>query len=298
MHEVPHRRSVLDWHTRTRSYPLGERTLLLGILNVTPDSFSEGGRFDSTQAALQRALELLNEGADVLDIGGESTRPGATPVSPTAEQDRVLPVIEAILKERPGSALSIDTYHAATARRALEAGVAIVNDVSGFLWDPAMAEVCADSGCGVVLTHTRGRPGEWASQSPLGKGVLACVLEGLRERIRTAQKAGIPSEKIAVDPGFGFGKRGADNFALLGSFSELRQLGLPLLAGLSRKSFLRPKGASGFEGQEAAPSAILSATIAANTAAILAGAHMIRVHDVRAARIAADIADDVLRAQS
>src|SRR5271170_1582160 len=151
-----------DWRLRTRTLPLGRRTLIMGILNVTPDSFSDGGLFYSPQHAPQRALaqalKLLGEGADILDIGGESTRPNATPLSAEEEQSRILPVIELLLQQRPETILSIDTTHASTARRAIEAGAEIINDVSGHLWDPGMSTACAELGCGTILMHTRGRP--------------------------------------------------------------------------------------------------------------------------------------------
>ena len=160
-------RPHFDWHLRTRTLALGSRTLLMGILNVTPDSFSDGGRFLSPQAALTHALRMLDDGADLLDLGGESTRPGSTPITPAEEQSRVLPVLHAILAARPDAVLSIDTYHAETARLAVEAGAEIVNDVSGHLWDLALAsDTCAALGCGAILMHTRGRPHQWRTQRP------------------------------------------------------------------------------------------------------------------------------------
>ena len=161
-------RSHCDWKLRTRSLPLGERTVVMGVLNTTPDSFSDGGRFATPAEAIERALAMFDEGADIVDVGGESTRPGNhAPLSAKQEIDRVLPVLAGIFRHRPGSIVSIDTYHAETASAALAAGVEIVNDVSGFLWDSAMAEVCAIAGCGVVLTHTRGRPDEWRTLPPI-----------------------------------------------------------------------------------------------------------------------------------
>src|SRR5665213_1216254 len=189
-------RPRFDWHLRTRSLALGQRTLIMGILNVTPDSFSDGGHFYSTEhapeRALAQALQMLDEGAHILDIGGESTRPNAIPLSAAEEQSRILPVIEAILQQNPQAILSIDTHHATTAALAVEAGVEIVNDVSGHLWDPAMSSTCAELGCGTILMHTRGRPQDWPTQPPLPpNGVIPLVLSGLRERIEVAIAAGI-----------------------------------------------------------------------------------------------------------
>ncbi len=175
------RRPRFNWQLRTRSLALGQRTLVMGVLNVTPDSFSDGGAFLEPDAALEQALAMLDHGADLIDIGGESTRPGSTqPISSGEEQARILPVLEAILRERPQSVLSIDTYKAETARAALTAGAEIVNDISGFQWDPEMARTCAASGCGVVLMHTRGRPSEWRTQPHLSQEeVLPLVKSGL-----------------------------------------------------------------------------------------------------------------------
>ncbi|HEY4382372.1 MAG TPA: dihydropteroate synthase, partial [Acidobacteriaceae bacterium] len=180
-------RPHFDWRLRTRSLALGGRTLLMGILNITPDSFSDGGRFFSPESALQQALAMLDDGADLLDIGGESTRPGATPISPAEEQARVLPVLQAVLAARPGTIVSIDTFHAETARLAVESGAEIVNDVSAHLWDPAMSTTCAALRCGAILMHTRGRPQEWRTQPPLAPAdVVPLVLRDLKARAEAA----------------------------------------------------------------------------------------------------------------
>jgi len=294
-------RAQFEWALRTRTLPLGKRTLVMGILNVTPDSFSDGGSYATPENALTRALQMLEQGADILDVGGESTRPGSTPLPPSDEQARVLPVIRAILKQRSNTVISVDTYHAETARLAVEAGAEIVNDVSGHLWDTRMAETCAQLGCGAVLMHTRGRPGEWKMQAGLASGeVVPLVLTGLEQLARSAIAAGAVPNSVALDPGFGFGKIGAENYPLLASLSKLRELGFPILVGLSRKSFLR-LAATG-DSEPAVPNVaqekLLSATLAANTAAILAGAHIVRVHDVAEARAAADVADTTLVAAS
>jgi dihydropteroate synthase len=296
-----------DWQLRTRTLPLGKRTILMGILNVTPDSFSDGGYFYSPQHAPERAftqaLKLLEEGADILDLGGESTRPNATPLTPDEEQSRILPVIESILKQKPNTILSIDTFHAATARRAIEAGAEIINDVSGHLWDPDMSKTCAQSGCGAILMHTRGRPQDWPTLSPLpSEAVLPLVLKELAERLESATTAGILRNKIVLDPGFGFGKRLDENYPLLAHFDQLKQLDIPILAGVSRKGFLAhtlaqsPSLSILLEGATPSMDDRLHATTAANVAAILAGAHILRTHDVRPAVEAAAIADQILAA--
>ncbi len=283
-------RPQFDWQLRTRTLRLGERTLLMGIVNITPDSFSDGGRFFAEAAAVDQALRLLDEGAGLLDLGAESTRPNAAPITSDEEQARLLPVLEALLKARPAAIVSIDTYHAATARAALAAGAEIINDVSGLLWDPGMAAVLGDARPGAVLMHTRGTPQEWAQLPPLSSAeVLPLVRDGLAHSLALAVEAGLPRAHVVLDPGFGFGKIGPANFALLAGFAELQQLNLPLLAGLSRKRFLTAHLNSPTAGDREAT------TSAANVAAILGGAHLIRVHDVAAARIAAATADAVLR---
>ncbi len=226
---------------------------------------------------------------------GESTRPGKrAPLTPLAEQERVLGVIEGILAAQPEAVLSIDTWHAETARAAVSAGAEIVNDVSGFLWDAGMAAACAELGCGVVLMHTRGRPAEWATQPPLAaEDVVPLVKRELAERADAALAAGVARERIVLDPGFGFGKIGDENFSLLAGFSSFQELDYPLLAGASRKSFLL-RTLEARTGEEPGAKARLHATLAAHTAAILAGASIIRVHDVRAAVEAAAIADAIL----
>lgn len=287
-----------EWKLRTRSLQLGERTLVMGILNVTPDSFSDGGHFFSPQDAPRRALDhamaMLEEGADVIDLGGESTRPGATAISPDEEQARVLPVLEEILRERPSAVVSIDTFHASTARLAIEAGAEIVNDVSGHQWDSAMASTCARLACGTVLMHTRGRPSEWRSLPPLADDeVVPLVLTGLEANVAAAENAGLERSRMVIDPGFGFGKRLGENYPLLANLSALHRLRLPVLVGVSRKSFLTQALRRDTESGAAA-SAEVHTTTAANVAAILAGSHILRVHDVRPAVQAASVADKLL----
>lgn len=285
-------RPRFTWRLRTRTLPLGRHTLLMGIVNVTPDSFSDGNRFLHPRAAHDHAMRLLDDGADLLDIGGESTRPNATPVSATEETERVLPVIRSILQVRPETILSIDTYHSETARCALDAGVEIVNDVSGLLWDPAMAPVLAEARPGCVLMHTRGMPRVWSSLPPLPhRDVVPLVTTGLAHTLHLARAAGIQEGHMVIDPGFGFGKVGDENYTLLAHLRELQRYDLPLLVGLSRKRFMTawlqqiPMDLDGLRAH---------ASSAGHAAAILNGAHILRVHDVPAARAAAKVADSLL----
>jgi dihydropteroate synthase len=292
------KRSCYDWKLRTQSLPLGKRTLVMGILNTTPDSFSDGGAFATHAKAIEHALAMLEDGADIVDIGGESTRPGKRqPLSIQEEIDRVLPVLEGVLRHRPESILSIDTYKSATAAAALHAGAQIVNDVSGFCWDEAMARVCAAAGCGVVLMHLRGRPEQW-EELPAADGwpLVSLIKQELQQRLEQAQQAGIGRERIVLDPGIGFGKAFDRNYFLLAGLEELSRLEQPLLAGVSRKAFLGRTLAPLNHGVDVPVERRGTASVAAVTAAILAGAHLVRVHDVRPAREAAAIADAVLQA--
>jgi dihydropteroate synthase len=284
-------RSRYQWKLCTRSLPLGGQTIVMGVLNTTPDSFSDGGAFPTSAAAVEHALNMLEEGAGIVDVGGESTRPGKRPpVGVQEEIDRVVPVLEGILRYRPDAILSIDTYKSETAGAALEAGAEIVNDVSGFLWDDAMAQVCAAAKCGVVLMHTRGRPEEWHALPPMNPdAVVPYVKKALQSRLNHALQSDIDRERIVLDPGFGFGIIAEENYHLLAGLEQLGSLDRPLLAGPSRKRFL----GSGIPVQRRG-----NATLAANTAAILNGAHLVRVHEVRPAVEAAAIADAILAASS
>jgi dihydropteroate synthase len=303
------KRKITPWKLRTRTLELGTRTLVMGIVNVTPDSFSDGGAYPDSQAAVEHALQLLDEGADILDLGAESTRPGSqaggkvgTPqapaVSASEEQARLLPVLEAVLKTHPDAIISVDTYKAATARAALQAGAEIINDVSGFAWDAEMSAVCAEPGCGLVLMHTRGRPEEWRSLPRLGsRDLLALVRQGLEESLKAAASLAIPLDSIVLDPGYGFGKRFEENYLLLARQQELLSLGRPLLVGLSRKSFLGRTLAPLYGGEDAPPQSRDAASNAAMVSCILRGAAIVRVHAVRAAVEAARISDAVLAAE-
>jgi dihydropteroate synthase len=304
---VDHMRSVFQWSLGVRTLELGKRTLVMGIVNATPDSFSDGGLYFDADNAITRGLGLIEEGADIVDIGGESTRPGAkvaagagseiraesakVVVSEEEELRRVLPVIVGIKKERAGAVISIDTYKAGVARAAVEAGAEIVNDVSGMRWDKKMAKTVAELKCGVILMHMRGRPEEWRSLPPPTDIVLQVKRE-LREWAEAAVLAGVRREKIAVDPGFGFGKNLEQNYPLLGRFQELQALGFPLVVGTSRKSFIGRMLAR--DGKDAPVDERLHANLAVHTALILKGAHILRTHDVKVAVEAARATDVIL----
>jgi dihydropteroate synthase len=272
--------------------PTGRRTLLMGVLNVTPDSFSDGGEFTGLEAAVRQAVRLAEEGADIVDVGGESTRPGAVPVGLHEELRRVLPVLEAIglafeklPRRRP--LLSIDTTKAEVARRAALLGVTIVNDVSGLTRDPAMPAVVAEHRSLVVLQHTRGRP-RTMQRAIRYRAVVPEVAAFLRASLARAVRAGVPREHVIVDPGLGFGKRRPHNLALLRHLGVLRSLGRPILVGASRKSFLRAD-------RDEAPAARREAGLAAVALAVAQGAAIIRVHDVHEARRVVRLCDAVLR---
>ena len=288
-------RSVFQWSLGTRTLELGKRTLIMGIVNVTPDSFSDGGRYLDPEKAAEHAIQLLDEGADIIDVGGESTRPAAKiAVSAEEELQRVLPVITALKKQRPQVVISVDTYKASVARAATTAGADIVNDVSGLRWDAQMASTIAEIKCGAVLMHTRGRPEEWRTLPPPGD-IFLQVKRELREWVEAAVLAGVRRERIAIDPGFGFGKNFEQNYPLLARFQDLQSLGFPLVAGTSRKSFLGRALAK--DGKDAPVADRLHGNLAAQTALILKGAHIIRTHDVKGAVDAARVADAVLDAR-
>ena len=285
-------RPLFTWKLRTRELPLGDRTCVMGVLNVTPDSFSDAGKFLARDRAVAHALLMFEEGGDIVDVGGESTRPGSAGGVPEAEElRRVLPVIEQVRRERPDALLSIDTYKAAVARAAVEAGAEIVNDVSAFHWDPAMARAVAELKCGTVLMHMRGRPEEWRSLPP-EENMVGRIMRDLAHWTQEALDAGVERDQVVLDPGFGFGKNFEENYPLLARFQEFHQMGFPLLAGVSRKSFIGRALAK--EGRDAPPDERLHGSLAAMVACILKGAHIVRVHDVKASVEAARIADAVL----
>jgi len=302
-------RPIQQWQLRDRTLELGRRTLVMAIVNLTPDSFSDGGQFSSADNAICHAIELLDLGADILDLGAESTRPGshagatATASQPPTvdareEQRRLLPVVEGILKARPNAILSIDTYKAETASLAIAAGAQIINDVSGFQWDPAMAATVARTNAALVLMHTRGKPDEWRSLPAIPpEELLRHTMTGLTDSLQSADKAGIAPERIVFDPGYGFGKAFDENYSLLCRQPELLALGRPLLIGLSRKSFLGQTLA--VANGDTAPAPVLrdNASLAAMVATILAGASVVRVHNLKPSIEAARIADAILHAE-
>ncbi|HEV2395636.1 MAG TPA: dihydropteroate synthase [Candidatus Sulfotelmatobacter sp.] len=310
-------RPVFYWNLGTRTIELGKRTLIMGVVNVTPDSFSDGGKFLDTAKAVEQAQRLLADGADIIDIGGESTRPGAlvaagsprpesrksaelklSPTAPSVSADeelkRILPVITELKKKHPAAVLSVDTYKSVVARAAVKAGAEIVNDVSGFRWDPEMSGTVAELNCGAVLMHMRGRPEEWRTLPPPGDVVLLVKRE-LKDWAEKAVLAGVRREKLVLDPGFGFGKNFEQNYPLIARFDELQSAGFPLLVGTSRKSFIGRTLAD--EGKDALPEDRLYGTLASQTALILKGAHIVRTHDVKASFETARIADAILEAR-
>jgi dihydropteroate synthase len=293
-------RAIFQWKLGGRVLELGRRTLIMGIVNVTPDSFSDGGLYIDAEKAVVRAEQLLDDGAAIIDVGGESTRPGATePVSEEEERRRVLPVIRDLKRRRPDAVVSVDTSKASVARAAVDLGAEVLNDVSGFRWDPKMAKTLAELKVGAVLMHTRGRPEEWRTLPPIGDPVLLVKRE-LRQWAETAVLSGIKRDRLVLDPGFGFGKSFEENYPLLAHFAELQQMGFPLLAGVSRKSFIgRTLARAGKDkdkdkNRDVEAAQRLYGTLAAETALILKGAHIIRTHDVRFAVEAASVADAIV----
>jgi len=285
-------RPVFEWHIGRRVLALGKRTLIMGVVNVTPDSFSDGGKYFDTERAVEHALRLVSEGADIIDVGGESTRPGSeVRVGEKEELERVIPVITALKRKQPEAVVSVDTYKSGVARAAVEAGAEIVNDVSGFRWDQKMVRTLAELKCGAVMMHMRGRPEEWRSL-PAVADVVMLVKRELREWVDFAVTKGVKRETIVLDPGFGFGKSFEQNYPLLKRFDELHGLRYPLLAGVSRKSFVGRALAR--DGEDATLEERLLGTIAAETALVMKGAHIIRTHDVRASADAMRIADVVV----
>ena len=281
------RRKIFRLKLRSRTMVLGERTLVMGVLNVTPDSFSDGGKFFSLKRAVDAALAMERAGADSLDIGAESTRPGSMGISAAEELQRLLPVLEA-LRGRLKTPISVDTQKAGVAEIALGAGAALLNDISGLKNDPRIAEVAAKFGVPLILMHMRGTPRTMQKQ-PFAKNVLKDVIAGLRQSIAIARRAGVRRSQIILDPGIGFGKSFRQNYELLARLPELAKLGYPLLVGTSRKGFL---GATlSTHGKPAPPEARIWGTAATVTASILGGAHIVRVHDVAEMAQVAKVAD-------
>jgi dihydropteroate synthase len=269
---------------------LGERTLVMGVLNVTPDSFSDGGKFFDAERAVEQALTMERDGADLLDIGGESTRPGSAGISAKEELARVLPVLQA-LRGRIKIPVSIDTQKSEVAEAALDADAQIINDISGLKNDPRIAEVAARRRVPLILMHRRGEP-RTMQVGPFARNIMKDVMQGLRKAARAAQKAGVRKSQIILDPGIGFGKSFAQNYQILQNLPQLAKLGYPLLVGTSRKRFLGVTFAR--DGKPAPAEERIWGTAATVTAAILNGAHMVRVHDVAEIVQVARVADCVL----
>jgi dihydropteroate synthase len=279
------------WRVRNRILTL-DRPTILGVLNVTPDSFSDGGQFFSTDEALARAEHLLAEGADILDIGGESTRPqGATSVDVTEERRRVVPVVREVRRRWPDAVISIDTVKSEVAAAVLAEGADVVNDVAGFRLDPHMAPVCAAAGAGVILMHSRGGVSDMGTytHATYRGHVIDEVLAELGERVRAALHAGIRDDAIAVDPGIGFAKRTEHSLALLADLHPLVGWGYPVVVGVSRKRFI------GEITGVKTPSNRALGTVGANVMALAHGVRLFRVHDVRPSREALDVAWAIIR---
>jgi len=271
------------WKLKTRELKLGERTLIMGVLNVTPDSFSDGGKYMDPDRAFARAVELEEQGADIIDVGAESTKPGSTRISAAEENRRLIPVLKR-LRGKLTVPLSVDTYKAEVATLAIEHGAEIINDPSGLTFDPQLAKTVVEHDAGLVLNHMRGSPETWAKLPPL-RDMMATIVRELEATASRARHAGVDRARIVIDPGIGFGKRKEQNSEILAKLGELARLELPVLVGPSRKSFL----AQQTEEQTR------FATAAAVTASILAGAHIVRVHDVAEMRAVVEVADEVLR---
>ncbi len=284
------RRKLFRIKLKSRTLVLGERTLVMGVLNVTPDSFSDGGKFLELGSAIEQAYAIERAGADLLDIGGESTRPGSAETPASEELDRILPVLEA-LRERLKIPISVDTRRASVAELALRAGAELLNDVSGLKNDPRIAEVAARYGVPLILMHMRGEP-RTMQVGPFARDVIKDVLQGLRRSVAIARKAGVAKSQIILDPGIGFGKNFAQNYELLNKLPQLAKLGHPLLVGTSRKGFLGATLAR--DGSPAPPEERIWGTAATVTASILNGAHIVRVHDVAEMFQVARVADCLL----
>jgi len=276
-------RKRFEWKLRDKTLQMGERTLIMGVLNVTPDSFSDGGKYQDPDRAFARAVELEEEGADLIDIGAESTRPGSSRISEAEELRRLVPVLKR-LRNKLSVPISVDTYKAAVAEKALELDVDAINDPSALTFDADLARKAAHANAGLILNHMRGTPDTWLKLPPL-KNVIRTIAAELDASVHRAVRAGIDRRQLMIDPGVGFGKRKEQNAEILAQLEELARLELPILVGPSRKHFLTKESPQGTE----------FATAAAVTAAILHGAHMVRVHDVKAMKVVVEIADEIAR---
>ncbi len=273
-----------EWKLKNREIQFGDRTLLMGVLNLTPDSFSDGGKYTDPDRAYARALEMEDQGADIIDVGAESTRPGSPRISEAEELRRLVPVLKR-LRDKLSIPICVDTYKAAIAEKAFELGVEIINDPSSLTFEPGLARVVSNHDGGLVLNHMRGTPETWSKLAPL-PDVMGTVAADLQATVHRAIRSGVGKSQIVIDPGLGFGKRKEQNSELLARLSELSVLGYPLLVGPSRKAFLA----------QATPEDTIYANAAAVAACILSGAHIVRVHEVREMKIAAQVADAILLA--
>jgi dihydropteroate synthase len=269
------------WKLKHRELLLGNRTLVMGILNVTPDSFSDGGQYDDPERAFARALELEDQGADLIDIGAESTKPGSTRISEAEELRRLVPVLKR-LRGKLQIPISVDTYKSGVAEKALEHGAEIINDPTGIVIDPLLPKVVTKWDAGLIVNHMRGMPETWSKLPPI-KDLMRTITSDLEAAVHRAQRQGVQRNQIVIDPGLGFGKRREQNLEIIAKLFQLQSLDRPILAGPSRKHFLKQDTAEGTE----------FATAAAVTAAVLSGAHIVRVHDVKATKVAVEVADGI-----
>jgi dihydropteroate synthase len=278
---------IRQWKLARRSLPYSERTLVMGVLNITPDSFSDGGKFYSTESAVEHALEMIAEGADIIDIGGESTRPGSAFVSEAEELQRVIPVVKR-LTIKTSIPISVDTTKSVVARAALAAGAEIINDISALRFDPVIADEVAKAKAGLVLMHSRGTP-ETMQQLPPVEDIISEVINGLRESIAVAKQYGVAHDSIAIDPGIGFGKTAEQNVELIAKLEQLAHefADFPILIGTSRKSFI------GKLLDNAPADERLHGTIASVAASVFRGAHIVRVHEVKPAVEAVRVAEAI-----
>jgi dihydropteroate synthase len=279
-------RKLFYWKLKNREIRLGERTLILGVLNVTPDSFSDGGKYLDPDRAFARALALEEAGADVLDIGAESTKPGSSRISASDELRRLVPALKR-LRDQLRIPISVDTYKAEVAERAIELGAEIINDPSGLTFDPQLVKTVMNHSAGLILNHMRGTPDSWAKLGPL-PDVMGTIVRDLGATVHRARLVGVDAARIVVDPGIGFGKRKEQNSEILARLGQLSSLDLPIMVAPSRKAFLAQGDETGTK----------FATAAAVTASILAGAHIVRVHDVAEMRAVVQVADEILKAGS
>jgi dihydropteroate synthase len=279
-------RKRFEWKIRDKTLQLGERTLLVGVLNITPDSFSDGGKYLDPDRAFAHAIDLEEQGADIIDIGAESTRPGAVRISEAEELRRLVPVLKR-LHNKLTIPLSVDTYKSAVAQKSLDLGADIINDPSALTFDPDLARTVGQANGGLILNHMRGSPETWLKLPPL-KDAMQVILKELDAAVHRAMRAGLDRKQIVIDPGLGFGKRKEQNAEILAQLETLARLEMPIMTGPSRKHFLARESQEGTE----------FATAAAVAACVLKGSHLVRVHDVKAMKPVVEVADEILRAST